>query len=98
MSSAPHFDVEANALINKYTFGIVREDENGPIEEVQSFLLKNAIRNALDAAETRGQINGMKDAHIYLYEDFLGRKRFDIRISALEDHLASLNGKTTETA
>lgn len=58
----PRHEVAASEILNTHTFGIVREDAGGPIEEVHGSQLAASIAHALAAAEARGRIEGLKIA------------------------------------
>ena len=62
MTIEPRHEVEANAIINANTYGIVRESYDGPVEEVTGPLLARDIAAALAAADARGKVNGLREA------------------------------------
>ena len=89
MTIEPRHEVEANALINAHTYGIVREGYDGPIEEVTGPLLAKAIAAALAAAELRGRIEELTEAvalisRAHPYQVFEGLCDINARLAALQ--------------
>ena len=89
MTIEPHHEVEANAIINANTYGIVREGYDGPVEEVTGPLLAKAIAAALAAAELRGRIEELTEAVALIrrdhpYQVFEGLRDINARIADLQ--------------
>ena len=87
MTIEPRHEVEANAIINAHTYGIVRECDDGPVEEVTGPLLAMDIAAALADAEARGKAKGAREEREACLAD-IGGERVDAEGSESSEDIA----------